>query len=552
MAAKPAQQVKETLTSLLIAFSMAFLFRAFVLEAFVIPTGSMAPTLLGAHMKLRSPQTGYDWNLGPWTQMDVPPPFMGTASQPVLATDPMSGPAPDQLARPPADGLTRQLTNVPRQAGDRIFVLKYLPLLYEPTRFDVVVFKNPTLPAENYIKRLLGKPNEQLALIHGDVFTRPREVAERDEATGRISWLGEGWRVQRKPRVLQESVWYPIFDSSYAPSPSSNHASTIPTRGQYTIPWTTPDAGWTLGGKRYRYEGQAPTALRWDADLWPITDFLAYNALPRQIDPRLVPRYHTADLAVRAGVAPTSAGLTARAIIEAMGHEFVGEVAGSTARIAMRPIGGQSWTVLDERQVRGLAPGAVSTIEFWHADQRLWLFINDTLVAGGPGKGEYDWTPAERIRNATGRSIEDIVEAEGMFDVASLYRPVEPRLEFEGGSFELTRVAVMRDLFYRPDRFRRDDDDAIPARGSHPDTSPILKDDQFFCAGDNSAASLDGRLWATTDPWVRAQFESAAPGVVPRELLIGKCFLVYFPAWKQVAGRIPFPDAGRMRFVEGG
>src|SRR3972149_1730449 len=41
--------VRETIESIVIAFVLAFLFRTFEAEAFVIPTGSMAPTLMGAH-----------------------------------------------------------------------------------------------------------------------------------------------------------------------------------------------------------------------------------------------------------------------------------------------------------------------------------------------------------------------------------------------------------------------------------------------------------------------------------------------------------------------
>src|SRR4029079_5585678 len=51
--------IKDTVESILIAFILAFIFRAFVVEAFVIPTGSMAPTLLGAHMRYRCPDCGY-------------------------------------------------------------------------------------------------------------------------------------------------------------------------------------------------------------------------------------------------------------------------------------------------------------------------------------------------------------------------------------------------------------------------------------------------------------------------------------------------------------
>src|SRR5271163_206568 len=55
--------VKETIESILVAFILAFIFRAFVVEAFVIPTGSMAPTLLGAHMRFRCPDCGYRFDV---------------------------------------------------------------------------------------------------------------------------------------------------------------------------------------------------------------------------------------------------------------------------------------------------------------------------------------------------------------------------------------------------------------------------------------------------------------------------------------------------------
>src|SRR4051794_31740732 len=51
--------IKETIESILVAFILAFIFRAYVVEAFVIPTGSMAPTLLGAHMRYQCVDCGY-------------------------------------------------------------------------------------------------------------------------------------------------------------------------------------------------------------------------------------------------------------------------------------------------------------------------------------------------------------------------------------------------------------------------------------------------------------------------------------------------------------
>src|SRR3954469_11029810 len=55
--------VKETLESILVAFVLAFIFRCFVVEAFVIPTGSMAPTLMGAHTRHVCQECGYSFEV---------------------------------------------------------------------------------------------------------------------------------------------------------------------------------------------------------------------------------------------------------------------------------------------------------------------------------------------------------------------------------------------------------------------------------------------------------------------------------------------------------
>ncbi len=51
--APSASSVRETIESVAIAFILAFLFRTFEAEAFVIPTGSMAPTLMGRHKDVK-------------------------------------------------------------------------------------------------------------------------------------------------------------------------------------------------------------------------------------------------------------------------------------------------------------------------------------------------------------------------------------------------------------------------------------------------------------------------------------------------------------------
>ena len=55
---------RETVESLVIAFTLALLFRAFEAEAFVIPTGSMAPTLMGRHKDLDCSECEFNFQAG--------------------------------------------------------------------------------------------------------------------------------------------------------------------------------------------------------------------------------------------------------------------------------------------------------------------------------------------------------------------------------------------------------------------------------------------------------------------------------------------------------
>src|SRR6187401_1090020 len=55
---------RETVESVIVAVILALLFRAFVAEAFVIPTGSMAPTLMGRHVDVWCDECGYHYEGG--------------------------------------------------------------------------------------------------------------------------------------------------------------------------------------------------------------------------------------------------------------------------------------------------------------------------------------------------------------------------------------------------------------------------------------------------------------------------------------------------------
>src|SRR5581483_10569112 len=60
----PRDSAREMIESVVIAFVLAFLFRTFEAEAFVIPTGSMATTLMGRHLDIDCPECGFRYQVG--------------------------------------------------------------------------------------------------------------------------------------------------------------------------------------------------------------------------------------------------------------------------------------------------------------------------------------------------------------------------------------------------------------------------------------------------------------------------------------------------------
>lgn len=562
MSSKPNQAskpvgIKETLTSLTIAFMLAFVFRGFVIEGFIIPTGSMAPTLLGKHVRFESPYSGYSWTTGPWDRVRIggntdplpkqggQPRGGGSNTPPLTPTDPMTG---IELS-----GQTdRRLA-----AGDRVFVLKYLPGLHQPERWDVVVFKNPSTH-ENYIKRLIALPGEQLALVDGDVFYRQFESGKTAES-GPDAWRENSWSIARKDERTQRTMMLPVFDSRYSP---------ITPEPSYRPPFSPDNVGAWSGvetSNTWSYTGTGPTQLFWN-NRRPITDSYAYNqdnpgikldANPGDPNIRLRRPYPVSDISVSVAVEPGSDSLTVSPVIQARGFIFEGviDAASGTAGVRMRPDDQpESWTVLDSAEYTKLSSGRVTEVEFWHVDQALWLFVDGKLICGGPEAGAYQLSPAQRIAASMVPTYDELVandttgngiSSPGVFARTDLYRNARPRIEFSGGPLTVHRVRVNRDIFYQPAPVG----DTRATRGAHFDNFPTLSGDQYFMCGDNSPNSLDSRYWRNSqiNPWVRSLIDPT-PGVVNRDLIVGQAFVVYFPAPLD-GGPILSPDVGRVRWI---
>ena len=174
-----AQSLKEALDHIILAFILAFVFRAFVVEAFVIPTGSMATTLLGAHTNFACRHCGFTFSLSVDQRTGIWP----------AGIDPI---CPNSHHK--ADLLDDSAAPIKRN-GDRILVQKYIYNFVKPKRWDVMVFKDPQDGKTNLIKRAIGLPGERVEVIAGDVFINDQ--------------------IARKSRAAQSALWHLVYENDY-------------------------------------------------------------------------------------------------------------------------------------------------------------------------------------------------------------------------------------------------------------------------------------------------------------------------------------------------
>src|SRR5579883_1692745 len=144
------RQTVELLVSLVLCVIVV---RTFSAEAYVVPTGSMAPTLLGWHRELVCPNCRYPFDVG----IDEE----GRSGREVC---PNCGEA--------------DLDHVPALVcgGDRVLVQKFLYEFRPPKRWEVAVFHYPGDPSQAYVKRIVGLPGESIQIKDGDVYADDRIV----------------------------------------------------------------------------------------------------------------------------------------------------------------------------------------------------------------------------------------------------------------------------------------------------------------------------------------------------------------------------------------
>ena len=585
------ESLKETFESIIIAFILAFVFRAYVVEAFVIPTGSMAPTLLGQHVRVDCQQCGYHFKADPEaTDLDRDGKILATA-------EPFYCPMckyPNALPFGSDEG-TRS------SAGDRILVHKYLYSINEPERFDVVVFKSPHAPGTNYIKRLVGLPGQDTALIEGNVYYNPTPDDPK------------GWRIARKTDdeensdaiKIQKALWRHVYHSQYVPAdftkPSEDRDDRV---GNWLPPWRIAvENGKAVGTwknlkvKRnnfgrvdqpttsteldphdgYRLESSERGLIWFDFQrqfeggpgYYPYSQ---HNNLPPMYYSTHVPRrsrldptvdHGVEDVRVAATATPDSDGLAIRLRTttrmddeQGVMRVLIGEIAADGTVSLYRK---QSLDAPDEDkkklgesvQIDPLEAGDSRQVELWYVDQEASVWVDGDQVL----RVRFD-LPFQTIVNRK-RPCEET--AQGAVRTSGRVRAPRIAIELSGSPATLRDVEVDRDMQYTLSQGKPGRSVIYkPGYGMTPQGSSLhLEKDQFFCLGDNSPFSHDSRAWPHVNDWVKLktmrpglEYENAL-GIVPRRLMMGKAFFVYFPAPYGVSdSSFPFiPNFGEMRFI---
>lgn len=327
---------RDNIEAVTVSIIIIVLFKYFILEAYKIPTGSMQPTLMG------------------WTNR------VGRGG-----------------------------------VFDRVLVDKLSYHYRDPERWEIVVFKYPLDHSKNFIKRIVGMPDEYLDIQNGDLFHASRE--------------GEPLTILRRSRPVQREM-----------------LKTLDSAGQ----WRVLAGGWSADGRSI--VGQGPGRATYPAHSDGVRDRY-FDGYPGKMGERI--KAERSDGSNRVGDLRLTALVAARADCTEVRLEFregprtyALRYPGPAAPVDARP----SITVTD----------AVGTSE------------GMTVSASEPWR-----LRAGRKVRLGGQNLDDLVQLEvGGEILAQVEVPAAVRLRSSlelvanGGGASFTDVTVERDVYYTEPR----------------------------------------------------------------------------------------------------
>jgi signal peptidase I len=478
--------------------------RTFVTEAFVVPSGSMAPTLLGWHKRVTCPSCRFPFELG----CDE------------------HGRVPATVSCPNCEWADFELGDLPVSAGDRLVVEKHVFASRAPHRWEPIVFRGPMDPNQAYVKRVVGLPGESIQLRQGDV------------------WI-DG-RLARKTLTEMRALRQIVFDNDYAPSDDEWQPRWI-----YAV-----NSAWRSDGSEFYIPGQAAAAAQSDGGSRRGIDWIEYRPWSRVLGDDLI--------RARSGYN----GDTTTEFLDPVRDlivEFEATLMGGDGQVYVRITDGSSYFLLrcgPPGEVVVERNGMLVRSSRTAGSSRRAAPGQTTPVAGVPpplGSGRLP-EPVDDARAGAGsqRLAIEVALCDGRLCVAiDGQEPFEP-YDYEpraavasprrpvaigrsGSAVRLSHLRIYRDVYYTACL------DGRAGVGRGVDRPFAIGPGEYFVLGDNSPISNDSRFWAA-GPW-------PAAATVPAQMLLGRPLLVHLPTVavrQQVLGRdvrYSIPDFRRVRYI---
>lgn len=472
--------VRENFESILIAILLAFILRIFIVEAFKIPTGSMAPTLLGLHKVVKCPNCSWKFDC----DHNISYVKCSNCSYSIRMSD------------------------YRKSGGNRILVNKFIYDFGKPKRWDVTVFIYPYIDVackscgflsqqtmicsqcsatslkkenfidakfnsfkgylgleqyhrvtckscgveenivceqcnstnthvarKNYIKRMIGLPGEKLQIVNGDIYINGK--------------------IQRKPESVQKKLWVPVFDSQYQ------------AKQEIVKVWDMEESFW-----KQESEGLHLTVPHGENNSSfvtfsrKVTDSNVYNGrTSNAIDGDILVKLDCITLREGGGIS----------IVLESGENLYETFIRAKNGKRKSYLKGSDMNLIENGDIF-VEPNRKHRIEFSHVDKSLTLKFDGTVVFSH--KFDVDLSTVDRH---TFRSKLKI----GGIDTEAIFK----------------NISVFRDIYYADS-------------GQWGTEKPVtLGEKEYFVLGDNSRNSNDSRFWK----------------FVPEDSLVGKAFIVFWP-----------------------
>lgn len=571
---------------------IVILLRGFILEGYLISTGSMAPGLRGFHKRIVCPTCHMLFAFGVSFDDSVEPGEGLSSGDDGLRS----------YATCPNCGQTNINTaQIPNAHGDQLLVQKHVYDFRRPRRWEVVVFRSPQSPGEAFVKRVVGLPGDRLRIYQGDVYV-DGTCSRRDFSTQcamripisdfyhladvedwQMSWEPDSEWQQQGERLVTAGDEFDLVDEAsepawirfrcwrwsggnyYVETPLANADAQADWRRFQqkfqNIPVTLFDRiEYDFGQEVLRCQGVMPLQLQQillsqseneafrnavyrlaaRSHLAPVTDHYGYNAMVTS------PEYPVRDLML-------SAVLSWETSAPQITVEL--PVANQTFRLELQPAAGiarlvslddgtalQSGTfsVASQASESGSRSRSEVRVEVSNFDRQIIVAVNgrpcfDPVILEAQ-------LPLELTNSSKSPTVPPTLPT--VLPTVTTVPPTELaartaltveqqqrwRLGVSGPGVRLDSLRMFRDVYYTPGRKLNGVTDEC-----------IVPDDCYFVQGDNSPVSYDSRSWQRP--------------FVPHESLVGKPFFVHLPSYPATlrlgARRIPIriPDISRIRYI---